>query len=386
MYHDQADEKVEIEAEGQEGGVFENTLTCSDSAPDAQQDARQGPQGGEAPTPQVEPPTGLGGPLVPPRGALYRDAADVSPALRAAAEALAGASTSPATRACWASDWRKYSIFCEKERLDPFGSPDVVAFFVTSLVLDGARAATIERALSTVGKAWTLRGLPNPRRDPAVQAVRSGARRTLGVEQDGVDAVSPKALRAMVDALPQGLHDNLRSARNRAALTIGWAGGFRASELLALQVEDVSLVDEGLRIKIRRSKTDQEGRGRLVGIPYSASLVVCPVRAFTAWLQAAQITEGPLFRSLSQDGRTVLNRGLSQRAWYNTVTTLAARAGVEGRFGTHSLRAGLVTAAVEARKNPRAIMQQTGHKSVAMVMRYAREKAIFEDNAAEGLL
>ena len=160
----------------------------------------------------------------------------------------------------------------------------------------------------------------------------------------------------------------------------------RRVELVGLDVDDLTWVPEGLRVRVRRSKTDQEGRGRTVGVPYASTLDVCAVRAVREWLDAAEITEGPVFRGTSPRGDAVTAHRLTTRQVANVVGRAADRAGMEGRHAGHSLRAGFVTAAVRAGKPVKAVMQQTGHRTVEMIMRYVREQAIFADNAAAGLL
>lgn len=306
--------------------------------------------------------------------------------LRETADALANEALSESTRRCYASDWSRWTDWCEAQGLDPLGPSGQLALYIAHLVNEGAKVATIDRAVSAISKAYVLAERPNPRQDPAVRLVYRGARRRIGVAPEQVEAILPSQLKAMVESLPKGIHQDLRSARNRASLVMGWAGGFRRSELLGLDIEDVSVQEEGLRVKIRRSKTDQEGRGRVIGLPYASVAVVCPVRSYLAWVRIAGIEDGPLFRRISRDGRTVEPERLSPRQFSDIVKMAAKRASLDGRYSGHSLRAGLVTSAVQAKKNPKAIMQQTGHKTVAMIMRYVREQGVWDDNAATGLL
>ncbi len=306
--------------------------------------------------------------------------------LKETADALADEALSESTRRCYASDWGRWISWCEAQGLDPFGPSGQLALYIAHMVNEGAKVATIDRAVSAISKAYTLAERPNPRQDPAVRLVYRGARRRIGVAPEQVEAILPSQLKAMIENLPKGIHQDLRSARNRAALVMGWAGGFRRSELLGLDLADVSVQEEGLRVKIRKSKTDQEGRGRVLGLPYASVAAVCPVRSYLAWVRIAGIEDGPLFRRVSRDGRTVESHRLSPRQFSDIVKTAARRASLDGRYSGHSLRAGLVTSAVQAKKNPKAIMQQTGHKTVAMIMRYVREQGVWDDNAATGLL
>jgi integrase len=178
------------------------------------------------------------------------------------------------------------------------------------------------------------------------------------------------------------LQESLIGARDRALLLVGFAGAFRRSELVALDVRDVAFTTEGLMITLRRSKTDQEGQGRSVGLPYGSRLETCPVRSLRAWLALSEITSGPLFRPINRHG-TMAEGRLSDRAVALVVKRTAKAAGLDpAKYAGHSLRAGLATSAAAAGVSERAIMNQTGHKSAATVRKYIREGSLFRENAA----
>lgn len=162
--------------------------------------------------------------------------------------------------------------------------------------------------------------------------------------------------------------------RDRALILSGFAGAFRRSELVALDVADLAFTRDGLTVTLRRSKTDQEGQGRKIGIPYGANPDSCPVRVVQAWLKAAAIADGPVFRSINRHGRVLPGR-LAPADVARVVKKLAERAG-------HSLRAGHATAAAVAGASERSIMNQTGHRSVQMVRRYIRDGSLFRENSA----
>lgn len=306
--------------------------------------------------------------------------------LSGAAASLAEDALAPSTQQAYRSDWNRWCKWCRSHALDPFGPSGQLALYIAFLVQQGKKIPTIDRALSAISLAYRLADKPNPRADPAVSAVYRGARRRIGIAPEQMTAILPTQLVKMVEGLPKSRHEVLRSARNRAALVLGFCGGFRRSELLALRVEDITEVPEGLRIWIRRSKTDQEGKGRQIGLPYASVYAVCPVRAYKDWLALSGVTSGPVFRTISQDGLRVMDRALCPRQFADVVKSSAQRVGLIGKYAGHSLRAGLVTAAVQARKNPKSIMAQTGHKTLDILMRYVREQGLFEDNAAAGLL
>jgi integrase len=190
----------------------------------------------------------------------------------------------------------------------------------------------------------------------------------------------PADLRVVIESLPAGLI----GIRDRALLTLGFAGAFRRSELIALDVADLTFTPEGMEVLIRRSKTDQEAHGRKLGIPCGAHPETCPVRCTRAWLELSGIGEGAVFREVTRHGR--LGNRLCGRSIAKIIKRRVEQAGLDpAKFSGHSLRAGLVTAAARARKSIESIQKQTGHRSVAMVMRYVRDAGLFDDNASAGL-
>jgi integrase len=195
-------------------------------------------------------------------------------------------------------------------------------------------------------------------------------------------ALDDEDLAAMVAMLG----DELVGRRDRAILTLGWLGAFRRSELVALQVGDVMKTAEGLLVRVRRAKGDQEGRGGEKGIPYASRASLCPVRALEAWLGAAGIAAGPIFRAVDRGGR-VHSSALSDRSVARIVQRVAAAAGRDpATVAGHSLRAGFITTAARHGKRLDEIMRQTHQKSERTVRGYIRSMGAFENNAAMGLV
>jgi integrase len=239
---------------------------------------------------------------------------------------------------------------------------------------------TLQRRAVAIGKAHVVQGYADPTKDEHVRATLRGIRRLHGRPQRQAAPLLREDLLAVVDALP----DSLMGVRDRALLLVGFAGGFRRSELVGLDVEDVAFVPDGLLVTLRRSKTDQEGTGRKVGIPYGAR--ACPVKALRAWLDRAEVTAGPAFRSVSKGGQ-VGDQALTDQSVNLVLRKCAARVGLScERLSGHSLRAGLVTSAAKAGVSSWKIRQQTGHRSDAMLQRYIRDADIFVENAAGALL
>lgn len=239
------------------------------------------------------------------------------------------------------------------------------------------KASTINRRCSAIARAHRLAGFLTPLKGVAKETM-AGIRRTLGTAPHQVAPIGLKELKAMVAALPQ----STKGIRDRALLLLGFAGALRRSELVALDVTDVTASDNGLLIMLRRSKTDQEGEGRTVGIPYGSHLETCPVRAVQAWLQASEITEGPIFRPVNQHGIIASTR-LSDRSVARIIQSAAKRAGLDPeQFAGHSLRAGLATAAAAAGVSEHDIARTTGHRSVAVLRSHVRTVTVFERNAS----
>jgi integrase len=214
-----------------------------------------------------------------------------------------------------------------------------------------------------------------------VSEVWKGIKRKKGIAQQGKKPFLTPDLRRMIGELPQ----DLRGLRDRALLLAGFAGGFRRSELAALRVVDLETAPDGLIMRLGRSKTDQEGRGRAVALPYGSDPQTCPVRALDTWLRQAGITDGPLFRAIDRYGQ-ISGQALHADSVGYLVKRAAARAGLEtGQYAGHSLRAGLATQAAMNGASELAIMKQTGHRSLPTVRKYIREGSLFRDNAAAKL-
>ena len=234
--------------------------------------------------------------------------------------------------------------------------------------------ATLSRRVVAIGRAHTIKRFPSPAHSEIVKATLHGIRRTTGSAQRRVAPVLLNDVRAMVKGL-QGI----RGARDCALLLIGFAGAFRRSELVAIQVEDMQFVDEGLVIRLRRGKTDQAGTGRDVAIPFMRGKF-CPVKSVIEWLAQSAITGGALFRSVDRYGN-VTERGLSAQSVALIVKQRATAIGLDPRqFSGHSLRAGFVTSAARGGASTWKICQQTGHQSEAVMQRYIRDSHLFTDN------
>ncbi len=307
----------------------------------------------------------------------------VGPDLAEAARTFAGASRSESTRRAYRRQWAAFEAWCGGRGFASLpAAPEAVALYMADKARGGWKVAGLAQALAAVSIAHQLAGHPSPRGAGPVREVMAGIRRTLGTAQRQVAPMGREQLRAVADGLPS----DLGGVRDRALLLVGFSGAFRRSELVSLAVGDVRFTSEGLEVTLRRSKTDQDGAGHVKALPYSGTPALCPVRALRAWLDAAAITDGPLFRSVNRHGQ-VGAAALTGRSVARLVKDRAAGAGLEGAdYSGHSLRAGFATSAAKAGRSERAIQRQTGHRSVTMLRRYIRDGSLWTENAAAGLL
>ncbi len=270
------------------------------------------------------------------------------------------------------ADLRDFTAWCETYSAASLpAAPDTVAAYLTDLA-QRCKVATIQRR-------YAAAGLESPTRSAIVRLTMQGIRRTHAPMQI-VRKVRP-AVTSIIYKLVDPLGTSLIDQRDRALILLGFAGAFRHSELAQLLFTDISETEDGLRVRLRHSKTDQEGEGFVKGIPYGHEHKTCPVRAWKAWKEAAGITDGLAFRSITRHSK--LGVSLSDRAVAEIIKRRAKAAGLEYQeFSGHSLRAGLATAAAQAGVSERVIAKQTGHKSLPVLRGYIREGSLFTENAA----
>lgn len=288
----------------------------------------------------------------------------------------------PNTLKAYRSDWKDFVGWCQANGQASLpASPETVALYLSDLA-SHCKTSTLHRRISAISQAHQAAGHEPPTRSALVKNLWSGIRRTKGTAQVGKEPLLTQDIQVMIGAIRKG---TTKSLRDRALLLLGFAGAFRRSELVALDCEDVRFTREGLTVTIRRSKTDQEGEGRKVGIPYGSHPDTCPVRTMEDWLSESGIASGPLFRPINRHGKMKGDR-LTDQSVALVVKGAADAAGLDpARFSGHSLRAGLATQAAMGGASERAIMAQTGHRSPMMVRRYIREGSLFRENAAASL-
>jgi site-specific recombinase XerD len=276
------------------------------------------------------------------------------------------------------SDWRAFCAWCDSHSLCPLPAlPETVASFIAECARR-LKVGSIQRRLNAIAEAHKAVGLESQTHHPMVTNTMKGIRRTKGTASEQKAPTLTDDIRAMVDATDAGII----GTRDRSLILLGFAGAFRRSELVGLDIADCAFGKDGLTVTLRRSKVDQDGAGRKVGIPYGSNPETCPVRTVQAWLAEAGADAGPLFRSISRHGQVRAGR-LSGIDVARVVKKLAVRAGLDpAKYAGHSLRAGHATSAAIAGASERSIMKQTGHRSVQMVRRYIRDGSLFRENSA----
>lgn len=300
----------------------------------------------------------------------------LSPELVAAIGAALEASASKNTRRAYRSDWSVFAAWCEREgRCALPASPATVAAFIVSESEAGRSVNTLRRRLATISKAHKsqVEG-PTPTASELVKTTFRGIRRQRAEGHGkGAAPIGPGHVLRMVQATPK----TVAGLRDRAAVLLALTTGARRSELVALQVEDIDTTDpRGIVVLIRKSKTDQTGEGREVSVTRGRNPETCPVRALAAYLEAAGIEEGPVFRSISKHGK--VGHGMTGRGFAGVVKRAAERGGMDpSKVSPHGFRAGHVSARFTAGEGVADIMDSTGHRSVAMVRRYDRASRRF---------
>ena len=300
--------------------------------------------------------------------------------LVAQAELFAEASISANTRRAYSTAWRSYLTWCKAKAIDP-KQVEVVALYLADEAQVKA-LSTLEVALAAITQAFGLMGIERPASDPRVRRVLKGIRRTLGPRPQAKKApLSVAHLRRICEVMGK----STKAVRDKCVILIGFAAALRRSELVALDIKDVAFEDEGIVLTLRRSKVDQQGQGRLVGVPYGSNPITCPVRATRARLAIGDAEAGPLLRSVTRHGHVGHGR-LGGRVVSEVVKQAVEMIGLDpDSFGGHSLRAGLATEAARAGVGEVAIMAQTGHRSMTTLQGYIRHGRLFTNNAAAGV-
>lgn len=288
----------------------------------------------------------------------------------------------PSTRRAYQSDWASFTAWCADKQLAALpASGETVAAYLAAEAAQGRRVATLRHRLAAIRLAHDLADQPNPTAVHLVHATLAGIARVHGAGQ----AQKAPAVAAIVKQMCDTLDPTTRQGRrDRALLTLGFASAMRRSELVAITVADLEFNPEGVRVRIPRSKTDQQGLGQVVAVIRGADY--CPVAALQTWLAVAGIVSGPVFRRMRR-GDHVTAQPLTDRSVADIIKRCAAACGLNpADYAGHSLRAGFLTSAAQAKADLHKLMEISRHTDPKSVLRYIRRVDDYQDHAGKGLL
>ena len=285
------------------------------------------------------------------------------------------------TLRAYKSDFKDFGVFCAKHGLNSLPSePKTVSLYLTHLSKN-SKISTLRRRLVSISMVHKLKGYYLDTKHPIIVENLMGIRRTRGSIQKGKKPILINHLKILINVINEQKFDEIKKSRDKTIILIGFGGGFRRTELISIDHEDLEFVPEGLKINIKKSKTDQFGEGMIKGLPYFANETYCPVFNLKRWLEISQIKSGPIFRRFSK-GSNLTEKRLTDQSVVLLIKEYLNLAGIENKnFAGHSLRSGFATVAAESGADERSIMAMTGHKSTQMVRRYIREANIFKNNA-----
>lgn len=285
------------------------------------------------------------------------------------------------TRKTYRQAWDNFCAWCKEHHLESLpATPETVAMYVADLA-EHKKPSTIANHISAISVAHQFKNVKSPTQTPLVRSTLQGIRRTKGVAKTKKAPVRVIHLWHLDEALPK----NLKGVRDKALFLIGYSGAFRRSELVNVNVEDLTFVEEGVRIRIRRSKTDQEGRGHIKDIGYAINAANCPVKALKKWLEQSDIKEGAVFRSVNKYGDICNDRLSAQSVALIVKKVMKALGADPDDFSGHSLRAGMVTDSLKMGIQTQIIRQVTGHRSENTLAEYIRESDTFGYKITEKL-
>ena len=280
------------------------------------------------------------------------------------------------------SDFNDFGIFCAQNGFKSLPSdPKIVSLYLTHLSTKDAKMSTLKRRLVSIGVIHKLKGHYLDTKHPAIIENIMGIKRRKGSFQKAKKPILINSLKKIINAIDQQKKEEIKKLRDRSIILIGFSGGFRRNEIVSLDYDDLDFVPEGLKLSIRRSKTDQFGEGFTKALPYFDSSQYCPVVSLKKLLDLSKIRSGPVFRRFSKGSKLSENR-LTDQTVALLIKEYLNLAGIDSKnFSGHSLRSGFATSAAESGVEERNIMAMTGHKSTEMVRRYIKEANLFKNNA-----
>ena len=280
------------------------------------------------------------------------------------------------------SDYNDFGLFCAKNGFESLPSePKIVSLYLTYLSTKDAKMSTLKRRLVSIGVIHRLKGFYLDTKHPSIIENIMGIKRRKGSIQKGKKPILISHLKTLINVIDDQNNEDIKKLRDRSIILIGFSGGFRRNEIVSLDYDDLDFVEEGLKIQIRRSKTDQFGEGSVKALPYFDSSKYCPVISLKKWIKISKIESGPLFRRFVK-GSKLSEKRLTDQTVALLIKEYLKLAGIDSKnYSVHSLRSGFATSAAESGAEERSIMAMTGHKSSEMVRRYIKEANLFKNNA-----
>ena len=280
------------------------------------------------------------------------------------------------------SDFKDFALFCAQNGFKSLPSePKIVSLYLTFLSTKDAKMSTLKRRLVSIGVIHKLKGFYLDTKHPSIIENIMGIKRRKGSIQKGKKPILINNLKALINVIDEKIDSEIKKLRDRTIILIGFSGGFRRNEIVSLNYDDLDFVPEGVKIDIRRSKTDQFGEGSVKALPYFDNSKYCPVVSLKKWISVSEINSGSLFRRFLK-GSKLSEKRLTDQTVALLIKEYLQLTGIDSRnYSGHSLRSGFATSAAEAGAEERSIMAMTGHKSTEMVRRYIKESNLFKNNA-----
>tara|TARA_B110000444_G_C18825394_1_gene590025 strand:+ start:34 stop:990 length:957 start_codon:yes stop_codon:yes gene_type:complete len=280
------------------------------------------------------------------------------------------------------SDFNDFGLFCAQNGFKSLPSePKIISLYLTHLSTREAKMSTLKRRLVSIGVIHKVKGHYLDTKHPIIVENLMGIKRRKGSVQKGKKPLLINSLKEIINTIDKEIINEIKKIRDRSIILIGFSGGFRRNEIVSLDYDDLDFVSEGLKINIKRSKTDQFGEGSIKALPYFENSQYCPVVSIQKWLEISKINNGSLFRRFNK-GSKLSEKRLTDQTVALLIKKYLEMAGINSKnYSGHSLRSGFATSAAESGAEERSIMAMTGHKSTEMVRRYIKEANLFKNNA-----
>ena len=280
------------------------------------------------------------------------------------------------------SDFNDFGLFCAKNGFQSLPSePKIVSLYLTHLSTKDAKISTLRRRIVSIGVIHKLKGHYLDTKHPLIIENIMGIKRRKGSFQKAKKPLLINSLKKIINVIDEQKKEEIKKYRDRTIILIGFSGGFRRNEIVSLDYDDLDFVTEGLKINLRRSKTDQFGEGFTKALPYFDNSQYCPVISLKNWIEMSKINSGPVFRGFIK-GSKLSEKRLTDQTVALLIKEYLNLAGIDNKnYSGHSLRSGFATSAAESGVEERSIMAMTGHKSSEMVRRYIKEANLFKNNA-----